>query len=148
PNRDNVSVNVKCSFSGLAGFLFSVFQYSDVHCLHSEALFFFFSLCAFRMVFLHFLCHTVICFSAGGRGTAVQLHGRFRVCVVTLRPLAHPSAFDVGSSTQLCNLTALLMCSPAPPPRFLGAAGRCSHSTRTPVCRAASLRVGRPWVGP
>lgn len=42
PNRDNVSVNVKCSFSGLAGFLFSVFQYSDVHCLHSEALFFFF----------------------------------------------------------------------------------------------------------
>lgn len=109
--------------------------------------FFFFSLGAFRMVSPHFLCRIVICFSAGGRGIAVQLLGRFRVCVVTLRPLAHPSAFDLGSSTQLCNLTVFLMRSPAPPPRFLGAAGRCSGSTRIPVCRAPSLRVGRPWVG-
>uniref|UniRef100_A0A6B0UGC9 Putative secreted protein n=1 Tax=Ixodes ricinus TaxID=34613 RepID=A0A6B0UGC9_IXORI len=97
------------------------------------------------MVSPHFLFCTVICISTGGRGITLQLHGRFQVCVVTLRHLAHPPAFDLGSSTQLCNLTALLMCSPAPPPRFLGAAGRCS--TRTPVCRAPSLRVGRPWVG-
>uniref|UniRef100_A0A6B0UB78 Putative secreted protein n=1 Tax=Ixodes ricinus TaxID=34613 RepID=A0A6B0UB78_IXORI len=97
------------------------------------------------MVSPHFLFCTVICISAGGRGITLQLRGRFWVCVVTLRPLAHPPAFDLGSSTQLCNLTALLMCSPAPPPRFLGAAGRCS--TRTPVCRAPSLRFGRPWVG-
>lgn len=103
PNRDNVSVNVKCSFSGLAGFLFFVFQYSDIRCLHSRAFFF---LLFFFLHSLHSVWFLHISFFAPSSAFQQAVEASHFSCMAGFRFAWSPSA---TSPTPLPSTSAALL---------------------------------------